>query len=118
MAFEEPAQDLDEELEKIKEAYRRGIRPSNNPYAPGQRSVPIYGLEDASPPEWLEEQSPTVVLAPPRDRVMPEDRLGREYRQGFVGVSDRFKVDADGFKENVKVGLEGRFAFACSTNAS
>jgi hypothetical protein len=97
-------EDFDTALEKVKQAYRNGIRPCNNPHAPQERSVPIYGLEDANPPEWLDDQLPTIVPAPRRDRVLPTDPAGRAYREGFEGLTEELAVDAEGFLDNVKVG--------------
>lgn len=99
---------FDAELEQVKAAYRRGIQPWNNPYAPQQRSVPIYGLEDADPPDWPEDRSPTIVLAPRRDRSLPNDAVGRAHRQGFDGLTDEDATNAHLFVEMVKVGLHRR----------
>jgi hypothetical protein len=88
---------FDADLEKVKDAYRHGIRPCNNPYAPQQYSVPVYGLEDANPPEWLENQPSTIVTAPRRDRVLPTDPIERAHRQGFDGLNPELAADAAGF---------------------
>ena len=103
----EHGEDFDTALEKVKQAYRNGIRPCNNPYAPQERSVPVHGLEDANPPEWLDDQPPMIVPAPRRDRALPTDPAGRAHREGFEGLSEELAIDADGFLENVKVGLRG-----------
>ena len=91
------------EFEKVKDAYRQGIQPWNNPYAPQEHSVPVYGLEDAEPPEWTEDQSPSMVLSTHRDRIYPEDIVGLAHRLGYDGLTEALAKDAHGFVENVKV---------------
>jgi hypothetical protein len=100
----EQSAEFDAAFENIKRAYRNGIRPSRNPYAPQARSVPVYGLEDANPPEWLDEQPPMIVTAPRSDRALPDDPAGRAYREGLDSLSDALATDAQGFLDNVKVG--------------
>jgi hypothetical protein len=96
---------FDADFEKVKEAYTRGIRPCNNPLAPQEHSVPIYGLEDANPPEWHEDQPPTVVTAPRRDRALPDDPVQRGHRLGLDGMTHDISVDSAGFITNIKVRL-------------
>jgi hypothetical protein len=96
---------FDADFEKVKEAYTRGIRPCNNPLAPQEHSVPIYGLEDANPPEWSEDQPPTVVTAPRRDRALPDDPVQRGHRLGLDGMTHDISVDSAGFITNIKVRL-------------
>ena len=96
---------FDADFEKVKEAYTRGIRPCNNPLAPQEHSVPIYGLEDASPPDWSDDQPPTVVTAPRRDRVLPDDPVQRGHRLGLDGMTHDISVDSVGYITNIKVCL-------------
>lgn len=100
---EEDDFDFDTAFEKVQEAYRNGIQPHNNPRAPQERSVPINGMEDADPPEWRPDQRPEIVLAPGRDRVLPEDEVQRAHRQGLDGLTPDLATDALGFVNNVRV---------------
>lgn len=97
--------DFDTAFEKVQAAYRNGIRPHNNPRAPQERSVPINGMEDAHPPEWRSDQRPGIALAPGRDRIPPTDKMELAHRQGFDGLTDDLEIDAQGFVNNVRVGL-------------
>lgn len=94
---------FDAEFEKVKDAYTRGIRPCNNAFAPQQHSVPVYGLEDATPPEWPQDDSPTIVTAPRRDRMLPRDPHELAHRLGLNGLTRDLGTDAAGFVTNVRV---------------
>jgi hypothetical protein len=102
--YDDLIDDFDEAYEKVKEAYRRGIRPSNNPNAPQERSVPIFGVEDAEPPEWIEEHGSVLAVAPRKDRPLPKDDMERAYQQGFEGLPTTLSDDSGGFVTNVRVG--------------
>jgi hypothetical protein len=103
--YDDLIDDFDEAYEKVKEAYRRGIRPSNNPNAPQERSVPIFGMEDAEPPEWIEEHGSVLAVAPRKDRLVPKDDMERAYQQGFEGLPTTLSDDSGGFVTNVRVRL-------------
>jgi hypothetical protein len=101
---EESFDDFDAAFEKVQEAYRNGIRPINRPDAPRQeRSVPIFGVEDAESPEWVAEQGSKVVIAPRKDRPIPKNDAERAHRDGFEGLTPMLASDAAGFMDNVKV---------------